>query len=218
MGSTPLAGLPYPDLTDPPNGPSQFLAALAATEKQVVLDFTTEAARNAAIVSPVAGMLAFLTTPRQLTMYDGTGWIIMDEPAQAYTPVFAGVTVGNGVRTGSYYRVGGRCYFTTRFVLGTTSAVAGPVTVETPTLRGDIPAGTITGAAWDASLLLSYSLLGIREVSHVSDKAVRLFPVATSGSYAGIAGWGASIPFGAAWATGDELEVSGWYPMRTRYL
>jgi hypothetical protein len=76
MATTPLQALPVPSLTDPPNGPSQFLTFGSATEKLLNMTFTTSAARDAAIGSPVAGMVCYLSTPKRWYYYDGSAWIL----------------------------------------------------------------------------------------------------------------------------------------------
>lgn len=78
MGATPLAALPYPELaTDDPNIPADMQAALLAVEKKLVLTFADATARDSAITSPVAGMVAYLTTPKWLTMHDGSAWVVI---------------------------------------------------------------------------------------------------------------------------------------------
>ncbi len=121
MGSTPLASYPYPDLTDPPDGPGQFLAALAAAERRDVLGYADAAARNAAIVSPTDGMLVYLSTPKVYTWYDGTTW--QGEWA-SYTPTSANLTVGNGALAGAYaIGIDNMVDFWASFTLGSTSAM-----------------------------------------------------------------------------------------------
>lgn len=60
MATTPLQALPYPSLSDPPNGPAQLQALAVAVEKQLVMRFATTAARDAAIPAPVEGMCAYI--------------------------------------------------------------------------------------------------------------------------------------------------------------
>jgi hypothetical protein len=76
MPNTPIAALPYPALTDSPNGPAQIQALATAVDSQVVPRFATTAARDAAITAPVAGMECWTTTPATHWYYSGTAWIV----------------------------------------------------------------------------------------------------------------------------------------------
>jgi len=80
MATSALAGVPYPDATDLVGyGPGAFETMIEALEKLSLLRFATAVARDAAIPSPEAGMFTFLTTPKQITLYDGSVWIIIAE-------------------------------------------------------------------------------------------------------------------------------------------
>lgn len=75
MPTSPLQALPYPPFTGvPPNGSQMMLDALVAVEKQLVMKFATAAARDATVTAPVEGMLAYLTSTKQWSGYDGTKW------------------------------------------------------------------------------------------------------------------------------------------------
>lgn len=76
MANTPIAALPYPALTDSPNGPSQVQALANAVDTQVVPRFSTTTTRDAAITAPVAGMECWTTTPATHWYYSGTAWIV----------------------------------------------------------------------------------------------------------------------------------------------
>src|SRR5262245_37342198 len=69
--------------------------------------YGTEAARPAG----VPGMRYFATDTKREFLYDGTGWVVMAEPAQTYTPALTGITLGNGTLTGRYHRSDGWCDF-----------------------------------------------------------------------------------------------------------
>lgn len=71
---TPLNALPYPQSTDTANLPMHFQSMAEAIDGRTVMRFGTAALRDAAVTTPVAGMVAWLTTPGQLTHYTGTVW------------------------------------------------------------------------------------------------------------------------------------------------
>lgn len=73
--STPLQALPVPTATDPPNGPAQLLALGSAVEKLVVMHFATVADRNATVLAPIAGMVAFVSADGAYYTYNGTTWV-----------------------------------------------------------------------------------------------------------------------------------------------
>ncbi|MFJ4950398.1 hypothetical protein [Streptomyces sp. NPDC088760] len=80
---TPLSGIPYPQPTDPANLP-QHLQSLAETvDARTILRYPNATARDAAVTTPAAGMVAWLSSPGQLTYYTGTAWLPV-----AATPVF----------------------------------------------------------------------------------------------------------------------------------
>ncbi|MCX5236695.1 hypothetical protein OG824_15985 [Streptomyces prunicolor] len=92
-GYTPLNALPYPQATDTANLPLHFQSMAEAIDGRTVLRYATAAARDTAITTPVAGMVAWLSSPGQLTHYTGTVWAPV-----AAVPVFkfnndAGTTV-----------------------------------------------------------------------------------------------------------------------------
>lgn len=60
---------------------------LLAMAGQTVMRFSSASARGATITAPVAGMLAWLATERQLTVYDGTDWITVAAGTTGWTNV-----------------------------------------------------------------------------------------------------------------------------------
>jgi hypothetical protein len=83
-----------PALTDAPNA-ATLGNGLAAIVPQSVMRFASASARNATITSPVAGMQAWLTTEKLMTMYDGTSWTVMAAGASAWTTLSLAATFGH---------------------------------------------------------------------------------------------------------------------------
>jgi hypothetical protein len=79
-------GIQIASLTDPPNA-ATLAQNLAAVVPQMVMRFASVAARNAAIASPIAGMTAWVTAEKLLTVYDGTSWV---STATTVKPMFIG--------------------------------------------------------------------------------------------------------------------------------
>jgi hypothetical protein len=209
------AGYPYIDGSElVKNWPAALQALAVAVGDMPIPRFTDATARNSALGSTTNGRFAYLTSTSQLTMCDGTGWIVIDEPTQSYTPTFTGITLGNGTVSGSYNRSGGRCFFTARFVLGTTSAVTGAMTVTTPTVHAATRPGMLAGSMFDTSAGLEYPCGFTGEASAIS--TVKVYALSASSSFVSISNPSSTVPF--TWATTDEVNVTGWYPMNTRYL
>lgn len=74
MPTTPN-GLPYPGnpASEPPNGPLQIGNLALAADSKLVGRFTTTAARDAAITTPVRGQIAMVGST--MFVHTGTGWV-----------------------------------------------------------------------------------------------------------------------------------------------
>ena len=75
-----------------------------------VLSFTDAATRNSVLTGGllVAGMWVYLSSTKQTTMYDGVGWIMMDEPVQVDTVQrWTGLTGGTPTAVTRSRRSGG---------------------------------------------------------------------------------------------------------------
>jgi hypothetical protein len=148
-------------------------------------------------------------TGRELT-YDGTGWIIMAEPVQSFTPSFGNVTLGNGSRTGLYRRSDGWLEFVAYIVLGSTSSVGGSVTLTLPVTATNIVSDQLRVALTDTSAGQIY--MGR---ANANATAPTIYYALVSGGLVGLNTLSATAPF--TWAAGDAIEVSGRYAMATRY-
>lgn len=160
------------------------------------------------------GVRVFQADTGQTKMWDGIGWVIMDEPAQTWTPTFAsGVTVGNGAWSlSTYHRSDGYVDLAGVFTLGSTSAVTGPIAVNLPIAALGLQAGDVWAELGDASAA-SYGP-GIPNLGATTN--FTLAALAAGGSYGTYAATSAVVPF--AWAVGDLIKVGGHYRMSTRYL
>ncbi|MFG7940950.1 hypothetical protein [Streptomyces cacaoi] len=73
--------------TDAPD-PVRFAGELAAgVVPRSVMRFSTAAERNATITKPEPGMIAWLTTEKLFTGYDGTGWVVLAAGSQKWTTI-----------------------------------------------------------------------------------------------------------------------------------
>ncbi|MEU9955920.1 hypothetical protein [Streptomyces sp. NPDC050982] len=71
---TPLGSLPYPQPADAANIPVHIQSLAEAVDGRTVLRFADGAARDAKLTAPVAGMLCWLSTPKQYWYYTGSVW------------------------------------------------------------------------------------------------------------------------------------------------
>lgn len=67
--NSPIANLPIPELTDPPNGPAAFQALANALDPITIPRFASASARDLKIPSPSDGQHAYLTDSHSLTVY-----------------------------------------------------------------------------------------------------------------------------------------------------
>lgn len=146
---------------------------LNTLQKQAVMTFTNEAARDAALTSPTEGMVAYLTTP---TVPAATG-------ATTYIPT--GIqTIYNGAAWVCVTGVG--CLTapseTTASTTYTDLATAGPsVTLSTGTTALVHLSGLITAGATSAVSLMSVAVSGATTIAAVDTRAV--FTSSSSGSF-----------------------------------
>lgn len=96
MTSTePIQAGPYPEPSDPPDGPNQMAAIVTWAATRSVMRFASVAARDAAITSPVEGMVAVTGTGpgQQEWRYVAGDWLnVTTGPWQQYTPTLTGST------------------------------------------------------------------------------------------------------------------------------
>jgi hypothetical protein len=172
------------------------------------------ASQRPAAAADLDGVIYWATDTDTLSWCDGTGWIIMSEPTQSYTPALANLTVGDGALACTHHRSDGYCDLLFKFTLGPTSAVGtNPSFTLPPGLEvfaaGEVDVATVT--LYDSSAVVrkhgtlkpySPSVLGIQ----VTD---------TSAATAGDASITATVPF--TWAVSDVIYAAVRYRMTTRY-
>lgn len=97
MPTTPIGGAPYPTGADADDVPADMMALAAWASTAGVMRFADAAARNAAIPSPTAGMVAWLDTPGSLTIRTASAWKTMWAPLSwADIALSAGFTTYSG--------------------------------------------------------------------------------------------------------------------------
>ena len=102
-GATSIQAIPYPQLADQAH-PDNIKELANYIDGRIVMRFASAAARDAAIASPAAGMSAWLTDVKQITVYDGTSWKVGVDPAVfalSTTPPYCQVTASSTANVGS---------------------------------------------------------------------------------------------------------------------
>ena len=111
MPTTPINGLPSPDSTSPNNPPAHFDALNAQLDSRLVARFATTTARDAAITSPINGMVVWCDSPGAYYERSGGAWMLRYAGGPrgyltSYVPSgsagAAGVTQGLGPGTANY--------------------------------------------------------------------------------------------------------------------
>lgn len=118
-----------------------------------------------------------------------------------WTPTYANITVGNGTAIAKYGFVGRLVVCRWQLTLGSTSAVTAGATVGLPVTAADSVALT-NGVCtfFDTSATATY--IGFTSSSAL---AVAFNAIDASGTYAKLAAISSTVPFGAAFATGDVI-------------
>lgn len=209
---TPLSGLPYPQSTDTANLPLHLQSLAEGIDSRTILRYSTATDRDAALTSPVHGMVAWLFTPGTLSYYTGSAWIALGA-WNTYTPAWTADTtapaIGNGTLTGKYAVVGKVCHFTALVTFGSTTTFgSGSYYLGLPLQAGSLGGlppfhgvGTVTGGRATlacqptvSSNATTYTLWGPQ-----SSSSPHLGQLSNTGI------------LGTAWASGSVIRVAGSY-------
>ncbi|MET7795632.1 hypothetical protein [Streptomyces decoyicus] len=100
-------GVQIQALTDAPNLATLAQNLATGLVPRSNLRYASASARNAAIPAPVAGMVAFLTTEKLLTVYDGTAWVVVAAGTSAWTtiPLASGFSHDGNSNGTAQYRI-----------------------------------------------------------------------------------------------------------------
>jgi len=187
---------------------------------RIIHRFATTAARDAAAstFSSLGGVRCYITGTKTEYRHDGTGWIVMAEPEQTYTPTLAGVVIGTtgALNTGRYRRSDGFITLHTVLVLGTGGSLSGTCTVTLPPgiTSGPIVNGMIGAWLYD----VAPGALQFAGVGEVAVGGNLMYPRYYTVSGSGVAHVYASAGAPFTWAAGDQLNFFGRFPMSTPYL
>ena len=130
----------------------------------------------------------------------------------AYTPTFAGLTLGNGTLTSSYARVNNFVHYFGQVLFGSTTAITGAVSVSLP-INLDANIATMTRALLGIVMMRDSSsgspYVGNGTVSTGSATTALIEVSRTTGTYSANNSLSATVPM--TWAVGDRLIWNLYY-------
>ena len=147
------------------------------------------------------GMTAHSHTGNEiLQLYSNIAGLIDDAGWSSYTPSLTGITLGNGILTARYKKIGKTVFYTATLTFGSTTSITGAVTIGTPT--------TIVGSAGQplAEVFLLDANVGYYSGRQFGNGAVLYM----SNPVTGIT---ATNPF--TWTTNDLIIIKGFYESST---
>lgn len=154
------------------------------------------------------------TDTGRLRFFDGSGWVIMGEPAQSWTPTLTNITLGSGasaVMSGWYHRSDGFVDFHTKIQFGTGPLMVSGAAISLPFLPSsgdDLENVMVTFS--DQTPTLTRYIGGLRlNASNGAD----LFYLSLSPLRQVVVD--SANPF--AVATSDVIRIAGRYRMANRY-
>lgn len=158
-----------------------------------------------------AGRYIYEADTGRTMMYDGTGWIVMDEPVQTNASAsFAGITTGTPTYANRSQRRGGFCWFTNRVTFGSAPGAITALTVTFPYAAIGVPPNSLQANSVDNGVA---NYPGWVDGGTTSASVTALLASGTTLSLSAIS---ATSPF--SYNVGDVIQVSGLYEMATRYL
>jgi hypothetical protein len=96
------------------------------------------------------GKWIYETDTDRTLFWDGTGWVIMAEPTQTYTPTWTNLSSTTPTVDFRYHRQDGYCEIVGRYVLGSAPSVTGLIGFSTPSGadNASITSGQISSWSW----------------------------------------------------------------------
>ena len=171
-------------------------------QDQVVTNFATTTARDAAITSPFEGQTAFIKADDSYTYYTGSAWKHLIYGANiAYTPTLTNITLGSGgTCTGYYTRVSDMVICTISLTLGTGFSITGAIQLSLPIAWASTARVQTTGRGNPAST--SYVLTA---TAVTSTQNIQLYAQGSSGAYVTYNATSSTVP--NTWAAGNSINV-----------
>lgn len=174
---------------------------------QSISTFSSTAARNAAITSPVEGQFAYIQLNDITTYYDGAAWRNFLFPSTwiAYTPTLTNVTLGSGGTSAFFYQVVGKqVNVRGRITFGTSGLLTGVATFS-------LPINAITADQfWDGGAVLNDSGTTFYPgMIRVGTSTATVLAITSNGPHTTAVNTAASTPF--SFGLNDVINVGFTY-------
>lgn len=159
----------------------------------------------------VEGMRIYETdTDRELT-YDGTGWVIMSEPSQSYTPTFTNFSSTSPTVDFRYKRCDGWCEVVGAYTFGASgTSVTGIMGISTPFT---MHTATLLGA--DTLQCTAGGSVSFVQVLPGTTTRVDLYALNAGGTYLTPTATSSTVP--GSWANTNLFRVAFRFQMSDRY-
>lgn len=156
------------------------------------------------------GLFIYETDTKRVLVYNGTAWTIVSAPKTTYTPSLLAITVGTGGTNSAMYHINrNKMFLQGNIIYGTAGQLFPSGAAIGATLPGgftyDGPDAAIVGQCRmrDSSVPQNYR----GNVQWVSASNALIFNIDNVGAtYPTLAAPSATVPFAAAWASGDSIE------------
>lgn len=170
--------------------------------KQAVISFASDSARTSGLGTPTYGMVTFLENIGQLDIYDGTAWqpIVKVGAWTTWLAAFTNLTLGNGTQAITYSRTGKTVNIRGRITFGSTTTVAGAISISLPVSATGSFTGSVTMRAGGTDF--------IGYIANTST-TIAISAVNSAGTYASRATTSATVP--GTWTSGDNITFSVTY-------
>lgn len=160
---------------------------------------------------PYNGQSIYETDTGRVMFHNGTGWVVLSEPAVTWTPTFGGINGGTTLGTGEYHRSDGYMDIFAKLVFNAGATVANPY-VLLPFTAAVFGSNRASFAMYDNA---GYIYLGMTGGVGSPSTTVNLFSVDASVTRAYAAGVNGTSPFTIG--AGDVWEVQGRYRLDVRH-
>jgi len=177
---------------------------------QAVMSFSSTTTRDSELSGSLEeGMVAYTRADNTFWWYDNSSWRVLLTPETSYTPTLGGTgwSLGNGVFTASYTRVGDTVHFSAVLYMGSTTSFGSSFPEFTLPVAASLPLyyTWFDGAAQEGA---GSGLFPVRWQLNAAT-SVRAYVVTASLAYAKHAYVTSTAPF--TWSTGHRLSVQGTY-------
>lgn len=175
--------------------------------EQSIATFSSAGARNSAITSPKNGQVAYISSSKSFTYYDGTGWQQLVLPEWiTYTPTVTNVTLGSGYTLSAVYtQIGDTVIVNFSLLFGATTAVTGEPYFSLPVNHANT---NRSGAAGNAVIVDASPFTRYRASAYPSGTPSNCFMrvFSASGTYVTETAMSSTVPI--TWAVGDLISTT----------